>query len=55
MESFLFKADVNHGFSLGGGQLYLSPATIVGAADRLMSRMHRGNIKQIKVKRKVLS
>lgn len=51
MESFLFKATVTHGFSLGGRQLFMCPKTIVEAADRLMVRMHRGSIVSIKVAR----
>lgn len=51
MESFLFKASVTHGFSLGGRQLFTCPKTIVEAADRLMVRMHRGSIVSIKVAR----
>ena len=49
MESFLFKADVNRGFSLGSGQLFMDPKGIVEAADRLLTRMRRGNIVSVKV------
>jgi hypothetical protein len=55
MESFLFKADIDYGISLGGQQLFMSPTAIMTAADRLISRMRKGTIKRVVVKQKVFS
>lgn len=55
MESYLFKADVETGFSLGGSQLFVDPKTVVAAADRLMHRMRHGNIVRVKVATKCFS
>lgn len=52
MESYLFKADVRTGCTVCNVQLFDIPGLVVDASERLITRMRRGNIQRVVVRKK---